>query len=90
MTRPALGTQVSVSLHTLLTTPLHPPSQLPNTRWTVTSCGDQVTERSKEGTGLTQGRREQGPEHQLWAGQSVDPGPGSWSWLQEAVAVGKS
>lgn len=45
---------------------------------------------SKEGAGLTQDRRVQGPERQLWAGQSVDPDPGSWLWLQEAVAVGKS
>lgn len=44
---------------------------------------------SNEGGGLTQGRKVQGPEHQLWAGGSVDPGLGSWSWHQEAAAAGE-
>lgn len=44
---------------------------------------------SKDEAGLTRGRRVQGPERQMGAGRSADPGPGSWSRLQEAVAVGE-
>lgn len=44
-----------------------------------------VTKLQREGAGLTLGRRVQDPERQLWVGGSVDPGPSSWSWLQEAV-----
>lgn len=41
----------------------------------------------KEGAGLTQGCRVQGPGCQLQAGGSAGPWPGSWSWLQEAATA---
>lgn len=43
---------------------------------------------SKEGAGLTQGHRVQGPERQRPAERSMDPDLGSWSWFQEPAAVG--
>ena len=41
----------------------------------------------KEGAGLTQGCRVQGPGCQWQAGGSAGPWPGSWSWLQEAATA---
>lgn len=81
------GNTVSVSLHTHSSTSPQPPSQFPNTRWTVTSSGDQVTEcqRKEQASPRVVGSRAQNVrcgQDKVWA-QAQVPGRGSrklWLW----------
>lgn len=89
MTKPALGNTGLKHAHTR--PPTHHPGSSPILAGLSGSPKLAAVTKSqrmlKEGAGLTRGCRVQGPGRQLWAGGSVDPWPGSWSWLQEAATV---
>lgn len=90
MTKPALGNTGLKHAHAPVP-PAHHPGSSPILAGLSGSPKLVAVTKSqrmlKEGAGLTQGCRVQGPGRQLWAGGSVDPWPGSWSWLQEAATA---